>query len=60
MPCQRAPTECEICGPMQLDHATWFTERSFTDDERDNALGDLVDEGARVVVTSTVAEPYAE
>ena len=40
--------------------ATWFTERSFTDDERDNALGDLVDEGARVVVTSTVAEPYAE
>ena len=35
--------------------ATWFTERAFTDDERDNALGDLVDEGARVVATSTTA-----
>ena len=40
--------------------ATWFTERAFTDDERDNALGDLVDEGARVVVTSTAAAPFAE
>lgn len=40
--------------------ATWFTERAFTDDERDNALGDLVDEGARVVVTSTTAVPFAE
>ncbi len=40
--------------------ATWFTERAFTDDERDNALGDLVDEGARVVVTSTTAAPFAE
>ncbi len=40
--------------------ATWFTERAFTDDERDNALGDLVDEGARVVVTSTTALPFAE
>ena len=39
--------------------ATWFTERRFTDDERDNALGDLVDEGARVVVTTTTAEPFA-
>ena len=39
--------------------ATWFTERPFTDDERDNALGDLVDEGARVVVTSTTAQPFA-
>jgi len=37
--------------------ATWFTERALTDGERDNALGDLVDEGARVVVTSTVAAP---
>ena len=39
--------------------ATWFTERRFTGDERDNALGDLVDEGARVVVTSTTATPLA-
>jgi 4-diphosphocytidyl-2-C-methyl-D-erythritol kinase len=39
--------------------ATWFTERPFTDDERDNALGDLVDEGARVVVTRTTAQPFA-
>ncbi len=39
--------------------ATWFTERTFTDDERDNALGDLVDEGARMVVTRTTAEPFA-
>jgi 4-diphosphocytidyl-2-C-methyl-D-erythritol kinase len=39
--------------------ATWFTERTFTDDERDNALGDLVDEGARLVVTTTTAEPFA-
>ncbi len=37
--------------------ATWFTERSFTADERDDALGDLVDEGARVVVTRTTAKP---
>ncbi|WP_040491018.1 4-(cytidine 5'-diphospho)-2-C-methyl-D-erythritol kinase [Ilumatobacter nonamiensis] len=37
--------------------ATWFTERELTPDERDNALGDLVDEGARVVVTTTTAEP---
>jgi 4-diphosphocytidyl-2-C-methyl-D-erythritol kinase len=40
--------------------ATWFTERAFTDDERDNALGDLVDEGARVMATSTTAVPFAE
>lgn len=38
--------------------ATWFTERSFTEYERDNALGDLVDEGARIVVTHTVAKPF--
>jgi 4-diphosphocytidyl-2-C-methyl-D-erythritol kinase len=38
--------------------ATWFTERSFTAYERDNALGDLVDEGARIVVTRTTAEPF--
>ncbi len=37
--------------------ATWFTERAFTGSERDNALGDLIDEGARVVVTSTAAAP---
>ena len=39
--------------------ATWFTERAFTDIERDNALGDLVAEGARVVVTTTTAAPFA-
>src|SRR5262245_36802938 len=22
-----APTACGSCGPMQLDHDTWFTER---------------------------------
>ncbi|MFT4658521.1 MAG: 4-diphosphocytidyl-2-C-methyl-D-erythritol kinase [Candidatus Aldehydirespiratoraceae bacterium] len=38
--------------------ATWFTERSFTERERDNALGDLVDEGARIVVTHTTAKPF--
>lgn len=38
--------------------ATWFTERTFTPDERDNALGDMVDEGARVVVTKTTASPF--
>ncbi|MGA9278630.1 4-(cytidine 5'-diphospho)-2-C-methyl-D-erythritol kinase [Ilumatobacter sp.] len=38
--------------------ATWFTERAFTSDERDDALGDLVDKGARVVVTRTTAEPF--
>lgn len=38
--------------------ATWFTERSFTAYERDNALGDLVDEGARIVATHTVAKPF--
>ncbi len=39
--------------------ATWFTERRFeTDDERANALGDLVDEGARIVETRTTAEPF--
>lgn len=39
--------------------ATWFTEREFTTGERDDALGDLVDEGARVVVTTTTAAPFA-
>lgn len=40
--------------------ATWFTERRFeSDHERDNALGDIVDEGARIVVTQTTAEPFA-
>lgn len=40
--------------------ATWFTERPFeSDDERANALGDLVDEGARIVVTRTTAQPFA-
>ena len=34
--------------------ATWFTEG-----RRDDALGDVVDEGARVVVTRTVASPFA-
>ncbi len=39
--------------------ATWFTERWFApDDERASALGDLVDEGARIVVTSTAARPF--
>ncbi len=39
--------------------ATWFTERRFeTDDERANALGDLVDEGARIVATRTTAQPF--
>lgn len=33
--------------------ATWFVEG-----RRDDALGDLVDEGARVVVTRTVASPF--
>lgn len=33
--------------------ATWFIEG-----RRDDALGDLVDEGARVVVTRTVASPF--
>ena len=33
--------------------ATWFVEG-----RRDNALGDLVDEGARVVATHTVAAPF--
>jgi 4-diphosphocytidyl-2-C-methyl-D-erythritol kinase len=37
--------------------ATWFTEVDFGEHERDNALGDLVDEGARVVVTTTTATP---
>ena len=40
--------------------ATWFTERRFeSDHERDNALGDIVDEGARIVITQTTAEPFA-
>ncbi|MFK7916792.1 MAG: 4-(cytidine 5'-diphospho)-2-C-methyl-D-erythritol kinase, partial [Ilumatobacter sp.] len=40
--------------------ATWFTERAFaSDDERANALGDIVDEGARIVVTRTTAEPFS-
>ncbi len=39
--------------------ATWFTERHIdTDDERANALGELVDEGARIVVTTTASEPF--
>lgn len=39
--------------------ATWFTERTFeSDDERANALGDMIDEGARIVVTHTTAEPF--
>lgn len=39
--------------------ATWFTERRFdTDDERANALGELVDEGARIVSTRTTATPF--
>ena len=40
--------------------ATWFTERRFvSDDERDNALGELIDEGARIVITRTAATPFA-
>lgn len=40
--------------------ATWFTERSFgSDDERANALGDMVDEGARILVTRTTAGPFS-
>lgn len=39
--------------------ATWFTERPFvTEDERANALGELVDEGARIVATRTTATPF--
>lgn len=39
--------------------ATWFTERTFQSrDERANALGELVDEGARIVATRTTAEPF--
>lgn len=39
--------------------ATWFTERTFSsEDERANALGDLVDEGARIVATRTTATPF--
>ena len=39
--------------------ATWFTEQVFSsDDERANALGELVDEGARIVVTRTTDEPF--
>ncbi len=38
--------------------ATWFTERTFaSSDERANALGELVDEGARIVATRTTAMP---
>ncbi len=38
--------------------ATWFTELAFSSvAERDDALGDLVDEGVRIVSTRTVAEP---
>ncbi len=39
--------------------ATWFTERSFSPEERDNALGDLVGEGARVLVTKAVGSTAA-
>ena len=43
--------------------ATWFTEQTFRSDseldhERANALGELVDEGARIVETRTTALPF--
>lgn len=39
--------------------ATWFTERTFrSPDERANALGELIDEGARIVETRTTAVPF--
>ncbi|MFK8022971.1 MAG: 4-(cytidine 5'-diphospho)-2-C-methyl-D-erythritol kinase [Ilumatobacter sp.] len=39
--------------------ATWFSERVFeSDHERDNALGELVDEGAQIVVTRTTGSPF--
>ena len=38
--------------------ATWFTERVFRGRERDDALGDLVGEGARVVATRTTEDPF--
>lgn len=48
------------CDPVLAGSgATWFTEREFTQRERDDALADLIDEGARVVVTRTTAAPFS-